>query len=135
MFLQHFIASAVTLKRPALRGVYTTTVKRLWKGDLALNDTEYVKAANLKLMDIYEKVNGKIKGQVDMSDGVLSVTTADDDEKEILINRHYVTRQLWYSSPISGADYFDYPKWVSERSEVTIEEKILDELKQLGELE
>lgn len=42
--------------------------------------------------------------EVEHSSGVLTITLANG--KQYVINRHRVTEQLWWSSPVSGAKYF-----------------------------
>lgn len=42
--------------------------------------------------------------EVEYTDGVLTITLPDT--KQYVINRHRVTEQLWWSSPLSGAKYF-----------------------------
>ena len=55
--------------------------------------------------------------EVDLVGGVLSVETADG--ATFLLNKHAPMRQLWLSSPISGATHYDYAaaagRWVSTR--------------------
>lgn len=55
--------------------------------------------------------------EVDLVGGVLSVETAEG--ATFLLNKHAPTRQLWLSSPISGATHYEYAavggRWVSTR--------------------
>jgi len=55
--------------------------------------------------------------EVDLEDGVLSIETPDG--ATFLLNKHAPMRQLWLSSPISGATHYEYDAagghWVSTR--------------------
>lgn len=42
--------------------------------------------------------------EVEYSDGVLTITLPSS--RQYVLNRHRVTEQLWWSSPVSGAKYF-----------------------------
>lgn len=42
--------------------------------------------------------------EVEYSDGVLTITLPAN--KQYVLNRHRVTGQVWWSSPVSGAKYF-----------------------------
>uniref|UniRef100_A0A0G4HTH9 Uncharacterized protein n=1 Tax=Chromera velia CCMP2878 TaxID=1169474 RepID=A0A0G4HTH9_9ALVE len=52
-----------------------------------------------------------------------------------VINKHFLTQQLWYSSPVSGAQYFDFssnPKWMSQTLKQDLFTVLSTELSQLG---
>ena len=55
--------------------------------------------------------------EVDLEGGVLSVEMTDG--ATFLLNKHAPMRQLWLSSPISGATHYDYDaaagRWLSTR--------------------
>lgn len=55
--------------------------------------------------------------EVDLVEGVLSIET--EDGATYLVNKHSPLRQLWLSSPVSGAGHFNYnpesKTWVSTR--------------------
>ena len=54
---------------------------------------------------------------VDLESGVLTIEV--DDVGTFLVNKHAPLRQLWYSSPLSGASHYDFDQnaraWVSTR--------------------
>jgi iron donor protein CyaY len=64
----------------------------------------------------------------DLMDGVLNITI--DDTDEYVINRHFPTKQIWMSSPQSGASYFTFNaeqgKWF-DRNNNELMQKISDE--------
>lgn len=59
---------------------------------------------------------------IDLEGGVLSVDV--DDVGTFLVNKHAPLRQLWYSSPVSGASHYDFDEagggWVSTRGGQTL---------------
>ena len=65
--------------------------------------------------------------EVDLADGVLNIET--DEGAIYLVNKHSPLRQLWLSSPVSGAGHFGYDPgnkiWVSTRGGDPLE-KILE---------
>lgn len=76
---------------------------------------------------------------VDCQEGVLVIELIGDESnvademrpltRTIVINKHYVNKQLWYSCPISGGDYFPFSNgWNSLRSNVHIKEKLKQDL-------
>ncbi len=68
-----------------------------------------------------------IELEVDLEDGVLNIET--EDGSIYLVNKHSAMRQLWLSSPVSGAGHFDYNAenkvWESTRGGEPLE-KILE---------
>ena len=61
--------------------------------------------------------------EVDLEDGVLNIET--EDGSIYLVNKHSAMRQLWLSSPVSGASHFDYDAankiWESTRGGESLE--------------
>ncbi|KAF8819064.1 iron donor protein CyaY protein [Cardiosporidium cionae] len=55
--------------------------------------------------------------ELDFRDGVLSIDFGKYGT--FVLNKHYITEQIWYSSPSSGAHYFEFtshPPWISLRT-------------------
>ena len=73
------------------------------------------------------------KFDVDYSDGILNIIF---EEKNLtyVINRHSASQKIWFSSPISGADYFCYndklEKFINDK-EIDLNFKLFKELKEL----
>ncbi len=55
------------------------------------------------ICDLLEERN--FSGDFDLINGVLSIYT---DQGEYVINQHSPTKQIWLSSPVSSAGYFNY---------------------------
>lgn len=54
-----------------------------------------------------EKKDGNSKLDFDYSDGILKIVILVD-KKTYVINRNSGNQKIWYSSPITGADYFAF---------------------------
>jgi frataxin-like iron-binding protein CyaY len=62
-------------------------------------------------------------------DGVLSIVA---NNGEYVINKHYITKQIWYSSPVSKLKYFIYSEdnFVDKNNpKLTLKEALLNDLK------
>lgn len=61
------------------------------------------------------------KADVDLFEDSLMVNLPE--KRQYLINKHGVTRQLWISSPFTGAHHFKFKNnfWVSTRTDEPIE--------------
>lgn len=56
--------------------------------------------------------------EVDLQDGILTIELADGGR--YVVNKHAPNRQIWVSSPVSGAAHFDWQGeqgWVGTRGE------------------
>lgn len=68
---------------------------------------------------------------VDLSgDGVLEIILANG-KGTIVLNKHYVYKQIWYSAPHRTPDYFDFnttPPWTSQRTAVTLQQRLATDI-------
>ncbi|CDJ40286.1 hypothetical protein, conserved [Eimeria tenella] len=73
-------------------------------------DIHYQAAADALLSGLAEQLQERQDAEgiddVDCRDGVLKVVC--ESGLTLVLNKHYVTRQIWYASPRSGAQYFDF---------------------------
>ncbi len=71
---------------------------------------------------------------VELEDGVLTVEMADG--RIFLLNRHAPLRQLWLSSPVSGASHYAHDAaaggWRSTRDGSDLLERLRDEFRQVA---
>ncbi len=83
-----------------------------------------------ELSQAIEEKDQDSKFDVEYSDGILTIVI-ENGSKTYVINRHSATQKIWYSSPISGADYFSYDekskKWLDSKGE-ELKEKLFLEL-------
>ena len=84
-----------------------------------MSETNYhIKAdvALQELLEFLEDLEQKHDIYANLEQAVLSVTMPD--EKEYVINKHAPSRQIWVSSPYSGAAYYELSnedKWLPKR--------------------
>ena len=68
--------------------------------------------------------------EADFSDGILNITVFKTDQQYV-VNRHNANQKIWYSSPLSGADYFAYDEdkkqWLSDKG-LELRDKLIKEL-------
>jgi iron donor protein CyaY len=74
----------------------------------------------ISLADFIEKHDDNSLFDVEYSDGILTILIHATDQ-EYVINRHSANQKIWYSSPLSGADYFAFDeashKWLNKHDE------------------
>lgn len=84
----------------------------------------------IDLADKIEKSDTEALFDVEYSDGILTIMV-ERTGQEYVINRHNANQKIWYSSPLSGADYFSFDessqKWLGSKGE-ELEEKLMAEL-------
>ncbi len=85
---------------------------------MGISESEFEALANETLEYLMETVENTLGDQldVDLEDGILSIEL--DSGGQYIINRHRPNRQIWMSSPASGAAHFDYRDgvgWVATR--------------------
>ncbi len=98
-----------------------------------MQESEFIKHCEntlIKLLDQIEKLDSSMRLDVEYSDGVLSIVD-ESSGKTYIINRNAASRKIWYSSPISGADYFSYDelqdKWFDDKK-IELTQKLFGEL-------
>ena len=87
--------------------------------------------------DFLENLSEKVENfdinsifDVDYSDGILNIILEDTGQTYV-INRHSASKKIWYSSPLSGADYFSFQEeWLNDNGDL-LTDKLFSELKQL----
>lgn len=94
---------------------------------------DFYKESEDFLVDLSQKIEKIDKDSVfdvDYSDGILDILVYETDQQYV-INRHNANQKIWYSSPISGADYFSFDEnsknWLNAKG-VELESKLMDEL-------
>jgi iron donor protein CyaY len=84
-----------------------------------------------KLSQKVEVADKNAKLDVEYSDGILTIII-EASSQTYVINRHSASQKIWYSSPITGANYFSFDeksiKWLDSKGE-ELEEKLFSELK------
>ena len=88
--------------------------------------------AKKTLEDLYEKLDKDNNLDVELTDdGVLMISAPNG---EYVLNKHFVTKQIWYSSPVSSLKYFNYidGKFLERNDQnLTLEQALFDDLTKL----
>lgn len=96
-----------------------------------MDDSAFETAADRtleRLMEAVEEAIGDV-ADVDLEGGVLTIDL--DSGGTYVVNKHGPNRQIWLSSPASGASHFDHDDargWVSTRGGAVLEDLLADEL-------
>lgn len=103
---------------------------------MALDDTHFDRLASEALDMIMDRVDAVLGDDIDveMQGGILTLDI--EDGGQYVINKHQPNRQIWLSSPASGASHFSYDEdmkvWRSTRSEDLLLDVLAAELKTLS---
>jgi frataxin len=70
-----------------------------------------------KLLDLAEGLEESHNLEAEYEAGVLTITLPNT--RQYVINRHTPSRQIWVSSPVSGAGYYEFSgsSWLSKRAD------------------
>jgi frataxin len=85
-----------------------------------MDDTAFQSVADATLTDLMDWIEADFGDHmdVDLENGILTIEL--DDGAQYLINKHGPMRQIWLSSPVSGAGHYDYDTaqgaWINSRS-------------------
>ncbi len=102
---------------------------------MALNETEFDMIADKVLARCLDRIEETLGGDldVDLEGGVLTVEL--DSGAVYVINKHAPNKQIWMSSPMSGASHFNYDAdgglWRATRSDDVLNELLAAELYKL----
>lgn len=73
-------------------------------------EKDFLELSEKILIEISDYIEDSDKNSifdVDYSDGILNIVVFDKNQTYV-INKHNATQKIWFSSPISGANYFAY---------------------------
>ena len=97
-----------------------------------MTEAEFDRLATATLGRIAETLEEALGGgaEVDFQGGIVTVSL--DEGGEYVINKHAPNRQIWLSSPVSGAAHFAFDAaskaWISTRSNRVLGELLAEEL-------
>jgi len=75
-----------------------------------LNEKDFIELSEKKLIEIADLIENNDKNSifdVEYADGILNIV-AFASNKTYVINKHSASKKIWFSSPITGANYFSY---------------------------
>jgi frataxin len=85
-----------------------------------MDNTEFTQFSEATLQNIYdalEAADTDYQLEIDLLDGILNIELPDGGQ--YIINKHNASKQIWLSSPISGASHFSYvadnKSWVDSK--------------------
>eukprot|EP00922_Rhytidocystis_sp_ex-Travisia-forbesii_P009318 GHVS01013582.1.p1 GENE.GHVS01013582.1~~GHVS01013582.1.p1 ORF type:complete len:172 (-),score=28.25 GHVS01013582.1:397-912(-) len=84
--------------------------------------------------DTLEYANIPSMEELELKDGVLRIEFISGTSSPLafVLNKHYITQQIWYSSPVSGPYYFDFPSgWRSAKTGRTVFETLTEDVKKV----
>lgn len=98
---------------------------------MALDESEFEKLATQVIEQIAETVDDVLGDQIDVDvhGGILTMTLPG--KAQYIINKHGPNREIWLSSPVSGAAHFALTgeKWISTRNpDLALHELVTKEL-------
>lgn len=87
-------------------------------------EKDFLLLSEKKLIEMSDLIESRDKDsifEVEYADGILSITIFAQENKNYVINRHSGNQKIWFSSPISGADYFAYDQakqqWLNNKGQ------------------
>ena len=83
-----------------------------------------------KLLEFAEKLEESSELEAELDSGVLTITLPN--KRQYVINKHTPSRQIWVSSPKTGASYFEYKenKWLPKRTTAGAAQELFDFINQ-----
>ena len=96
-----------------------------------MDESAFENLADATLARLEARIEDHLEVDVERRGGVLTIEL--DDGRQYVINKHTPNRQIWLSSPVSGAAHFDYDpasgSWRSTRGDARLHELLASELK------
>jgi iron-sulfur cluster assembly protein CyaY len=100
----------------------------------SLDDSSFAQLADATLAGLMERIEDVLsdRADVDLLEGILTIDL--DEGGRYVINKHVPNRQIWLSSPFSGAAHFNYDPergWVGARGGETLHTLLEKEIAKL----
>jgi frataxin len=99
-----------------------------------MDNTEFTQIAEACLQNIYDLIEAadtQYLLEVDLLDGILNIELPDGGQ--YIINKHNASKQIWLSSPVSGASHFSYMggEWRDSKGRELME-MMREEMRKIG---
>lgn len=100
-----------------------------------MDESRFQVIADKTLHDLMDDIEAALGDRldVDLDGGVLTIEL--DTGEQYVLNKHAPTRQIWMSSPVSGATHFAHREgvgWVATRGGEILEQMLASELSALA---
>ena len=101
----------------------------------SLDESSFARLADDTLAGLAERIEDILSScaDVDLQEGILTIDL--DEGGRYVINKHVPNRQIWLSSPFSGASHFNYDPqqgWVGARGGETLHTLLEQEIAKLA---
>ncbi len=104
------------------------TLCRLWFMP-SLSEPEFQRLADRFLVDLLDACDAQLPdgSGADLNGGVLTI---DTPRGQYVLNKHAPLRQLWLSSPASGAWHFEWREgeWAATRDPIRLQQLLMREI-------
>ncbi len=96
---------------------------------------DFYNRINTFLEALYNKLDGAYGdcSDITLTDGVLRLVT--DDNKQLIINRHLASEELWMASPVSGGTHYAFnaecADWLNTKTGASFEQQLRADLNTL----
>src|SRR3954470_20945561 len=104
---------------------------------MTMDDSSFETLADRTLADLQARIETALEdadADIDLRGGILTIEL--EDGRQYVINKHMPNRQIWVSSPVSGAAHFSYDaaaeKWRSTRGGAVLHDLLATELAPLA---
>ncbi len=96
-----------------------------------MNESAFETMADRMLQHLFERIEADVDDlDAELRGGILTLELADG--RQYVINKHAPNRQIWMSSPVSGASHYAYDaaagEWRSTRDGASLTGRLADEL-------
>ncbi len=96
-----------------------------------MDDSTFETLADQTLSGLQGRIEAELDDiDVELRGGILTLEL--EDGRQYVVNKHMPNRQIWVSSPVSGASHFAYDeatkRWRSTRSEALLHDLLATEL-------
>ena len=101
---------------------------------MTIDEHAFETLADKTMHGIFDIIDNKLSDylEVDFEEGIITIEL--DSGGQYVINKHAPNRQIWMSSPVSGASHFSYDAgsggWVATRHGGTLSGMLAQELSQ-----
>lgn len=99
---------------------------------MALEETRFHQIADETIETLSDIIDDALGDdlEVDLQSGILTIEL--DSGEQFIINKHGPNRQVWLSSPVSGASHYDFDEdnetWTSTRGSTTLNDQLSTDL-------
>jgi iron donor protein CyaY len=95
-------------------------------------EKDFLELSEKELIKLADEIENKDKNSlfdVEYADGILNIEVFSSSQVYV-INKHSASQKIWFSSPISGANYFSLSneKWLDDKKR-ELQEILFNELK------